>query len=66
MRSSFMGRCCVSSSNWELRLESSEIVGLGMGFSLVLGGALLTTTSVSLVSGSRAGLAGAEGVSFVG
>ena len=57
----------MSSSNWELRLESSEIVGLGMGFSVVLGvGLLMTMTSVSLLSGSRAGLAGAEGVSFVG
>jgi hypothetical protein len=57
----------VSSSNWELRLESSEIVGLGMGFSMGLGvGLLMTMTSVSSVSGSRAGLVGAEGVSFVG
>jgi len=38
-----------------------------MGFSLGLEvGLLMTVTSGSLVSGSGAGVAGAEGVSFVG
>jgi hypothetical protein len=66
MRTSFVAVCCGSSSNWELRLESSEIVGLCTGFSPVLGEELLTTTLVGLVSGTRMGLVDVEGVRFAG